>query len=215
MKQLLTGDEAIARGAFEAGVRFASAYPGTPSTEILENMARYTHMESLSFRQETKPVWADEVVWLNIFRGDEKVGDFALLSKKAALESGIKNNAVLLFEIDTELLKPFTSRTNEFTHLPEYPLMDYDLSMLVEDSVKWEEIRDVILSKKNQGSVLQSVSFVEEYKGKQVPAGKKSVTVRLVIGSLEKTLTSNEIEACAESVTKVLRKKLNAELRSK
>ena len=41
MKQLLTGDEAVARGAWEAGVRFASAYPGTPSTEILENMAKY------------------------------------------------------------------------------------------------------------------------------------------------------------------------------
>lgn len=41
MKQLMTGDEAIARGAYEAGVRHASAYPGTPSTEILENLSTY------------------------------------------------------------------------------------------------------------------------------------------------------------------------------
>ena len=41
MKKLMTGDEAIARGAYEAGVRHASAYPGTPSTEILENLATY------------------------------------------------------------------------------------------------------------------------------------------------------------------------------
>lgn len=41
MKKLMTGNEAIARGAYEAGVRFASAYPGTPSTEILENVATY------------------------------------------------------------------------------------------------------------------------------------------------------------------------------
>lgn len=41
MKELLTGNEAIARGAYEAGVSFASAYPGTPSTEILENIATY------------------------------------------------------------------------------------------------------------------------------------------------------------------------------
>lgn len=41
MKKLLTGNEAIARGAYEAGVKFASAYPGTPSTEILENIALY------------------------------------------------------------------------------------------------------------------------------------------------------------------------------
>lgn len=41
MKQLLTGNEAIARGAWEAGVRFGSAYPGTPSTEIFENLVQY------------------------------------------------------------------------------------------------------------------------------------------------------------------------------
>ena len=41
MKELFTGNEALARGAWEAGVRFACAYPGTPSTEILENAALY------------------------------------------------------------------------------------------------------------------------------------------------------------------------------
>ncbi|MGI6730763.1 MAG: indolepyruvate ferredoxin oxidoreductase subunit alpha [Anaerovoracaceae bacterium] len=41
MKKLMTGNEAIARGAYEAGLKFASAYPGTPSTEILENMVNY------------------------------------------------------------------------------------------------------------------------------------------------------------------------------
>ena len=37
--KLLTGNEAVARGAYEAGVRVATAYPGTPSTEILENIS--------------------------------------------------------------------------------------------------------------------------------------------------------------------------------
>ena len=41
MKKLLTGNEAIAQGAYEAGVTYASAYPGTPSTEILENVALF------------------------------------------------------------------------------------------------------------------------------------------------------------------------------
>jgi len=41
MKRLLSGNEAIALGAWEAGVQYACAYPGTPSTEILENLARY------------------------------------------------------------------------------------------------------------------------------------------------------------------------------
>lgn len=40
-KRLLLGNEALARGAWEAGVRVATAYPGTPSTEITENIALY------------------------------------------------------------------------------------------------------------------------------------------------------------------------------
>jgi indolepyruvate ferredoxin oxidoreductase, alpha subunit len=44
--EILSGNEAIARGAWEAGVLFASAYPGTPSTEILEVLARYEDIRS-------------------------------------------------------------------------------------------------------------------------------------------------------------------------
>lgn len=45
-KVIMSGNEAIARGAYEAGVGFASAYPGTPSTEILENVAKYPTIDS-------------------------------------------------------------------------------------------------------------------------------------------------------------------------
>ena len=44
IRKLLSGNEAIALGAYHAGVRVATAYPGTPSTEILENMAKFKDM---------------------------------------------------------------------------------------------------------------------------------------------------------------------------
>ncbi len=46
MKKLLLGDFAVARGAWEAGVKVAAAYPGTPSTEITEELARYDDIYS-------------------------------------------------------------------------------------------------------------------------------------------------------------------------
>ncbi|MCB8815962.1 indolepyruvate ferredoxin oxidoreductase subunit alpha [Desulfosporosinus shakirovi] len=46
MKTLMTGNEAIARGVYEYGVSVAAAYPGTPSTEILENIAKYPEVYS-------------------------------------------------------------------------------------------------------------------------------------------------------------------------
>jgi indolepyruvate ferredoxin oxidoreductase alpha subunit len=41
MKQFLSGNEAVARGAYESGVKLAAAYPGTPSTEILQNLSKH------------------------------------------------------------------------------------------------------------------------------------------------------------------------------
>ena len=46
MKKLLSGNEAIARGAYEAGIQVASGYPGTPSSEIMENVAGYKDIYS-------------------------------------------------------------------------------------------------------------------------------------------------------------------------
>ena len=41
MKKLMLGNEAVARGLYEAGCCFVSSYPGTPSTEITEEAAKY------------------------------------------------------------------------------------------------------------------------------------------------------------------------------
>lgn len=75
MKKLLTGNEAIARGAWEAGVRFASAYPGTPSTEILENVATY--------KEDILAEWAtNEKVALEAVVGASYAGARAMASMK-------------------------------------------------------------------------------------------------------------------------------------
>ncbi len=67
MKKVLSGNEAIARGAYEAGVKFASAYPGTPSTEILETVAK----EYKSIMSEWAP---NEKVALEVATGASYAG---------------------------------------------------------------------------------------------------------------------------------------------
>ena len=180
---------------------------------VLEMMPRYTHMEGFTLKQVEKPVWADNVVWLNVYLGEERIGDLALLSKKVSMECGIKNLNVMLFELDQDCLKPFRSRTNSFTHLPEYPMTEYDISVLLPGEVKWEDVAQTIRGVKSE--LFHGAHFVDEYRGKQVPDGKKSVTVRLAIGSKEKTLTSAEIEDVANGVINMLVKRFGAELRSR
>jgi phenylalanyl-tRNA synthetase beta chain len=179
---------------------------------VIGSMPRYTHMEGFTFEKNEKPYWADETVWLNIMLNGKKIGDLALLSKKAALSCGIKVLSAVLVELDMDELVPFKSRTNRFARTPEFPMNDYDLSFLVDSMVKWEEIYACAMAKKHE--LLRDVVFVDEYKGKQIPAGKKSVTIRLVIGSDEKTLTGAEIEQVANSVLKKLSKGIGADMRT-
>ena len=74
MKQLLTGNEAIARGAYEAGCLIACAYPGTPSTEILENVSKYKEIHS---------EWStNEKVALEVASGASIAGARSLASMK-------------------------------------------------------------------------------------------------------------------------------------
>ncbi|MDR3076364.1 MAG: phenylalanine--tRNA ligase subunit beta [Synergistaceae bacterium] len=180
----------------------------------IEALPRCVHIEPFAFEQREKPSWADGVVWLNIIHAGEKIGNLALLSKKASLDCGIKNSAVMIFEFDLDALKPYPSRTNKFTHLPEYPQTEYDISLLFDASVKWDEIIGAVTGKKGPDDLLRDARFVDEYRGRQVPEGKKSVTLRLVIGSLKKTLTSEEIESCAAAIIKRLKKTLGGELRN-
>ena len=72
----LTGNEAIARGAWEAGVKVAAAYPGTPSTEILETLADYP-AEDLHAQWST-----NEKVALDVAIGASFAGRRALAAMK-------------------------------------------------------------------------------------------------------------------------------------
>lgn len=74
MKKLMLGNEAIARGAYEAGVHVATAYPGTPSTEITEAIAKYNEVYS-----EWSP---NEKVALEVAIGASIAGGRAICSMK-------------------------------------------------------------------------------------------------------------------------------------
>ncbi|MGQ9464926.1 MAG: indolepyruvate ferredoxin oxidoreductase subunit alpha [bacterium] len=73
-RAILSGNEAVARGAWEAGCHFAAAYPGTPSTEILENIIKYP---------EIYAEWSvNEKVALEVCAGASFVGARAITAMK-------------------------------------------------------------------------------------------------------------------------------------
>lgn len=174
---------------------------------VIEGMPGYCHFKSFTFQQKEKPSWADEKVWLNIMENGKIAGSIGLISVQALTESGIKLISAAAFELDTAMLEAYPSRTNEFVHLPQYPLVEQDLSLLVDESMTWEQIREAIKY------MVKDLRFVEEYRGKQIPAGKKSIMLSLRIGNDDSTMTSKQIEKKMNGIIKVLDKKCGAQLR--
>ena len=68
-RQLLMGNEAIARGALEAGMQFASGYPGTPSSEIIESLARIAKEAGIYVEWSTNEKVATEAAAAASFAG--------------------------------------------------------------------------------------------------------------------------------------------------
>lgn len=173
----------------------------------LEHICEYTHMEKISFKEGTKPSWADINAHLDIILNDEVIGNICLLSVKAMNDSKIKRTNVAIFEINVDKLIPYPSRTNEFKHIPVLPSIEKDLSLIVDENVTWEELTKYIKSK------VSSIKFIEEYRGNQIPEGKKSIMLRVTFASENTTLTSEEINSKLDAIVRTLNRMCGAELR--
>ena len=174
---------------------------------VIENMSRYCHMEEIKLEKIEKPYWADINAYLNITKDNEIIGTFGLLSVKAMSDSKIKRTNVALFEINADKFVPYASRTNKYERLPELPLVEKDLSILVNEEVTWKEIEESINSK------VKEVEFVDEYRGNQIPEGKKSITLKVKVLNEGTTMTSEQINEKMNSILKILDKKCGAKLR--
>jgi len=164
-------------------------------------------MEKLSLKQIEKPSWADKNAYLNIECNKEIIGSLALVSLSTMMDAKIKHTNVALFEINYDKLMPFSSRTNKFKELSLYPLVEKDLSIIVDENITWKEIKSTIQD------MVKEIDFIEEYKGNQIPKNKKSIMLRIKIGNIDSTMTSDQINDTINKILKKLNKTCGAFLR--
>jgi len=175
---------------------------------IIENMTRYCHMESIKLEKIEKPAWADKNAYLNITKDNEIIGSLGLLSVQTMTGSKIKRTNVAIFEINFDKLVPYNSRTNKYERLPELPLVEKDLSILVDKEVSWKKIEESVKS------MAKEVEFIDEYKGNQIPNGKKSITLKVRILNEGITMTSEQINEKMNTILNTLDKECGATLRT-
>lgn len=142
MRQVLTGNEAIARGAFEAGVKVAAAYPGTPSTEILETIGR----DYRTIYAEWAP---NEKVALEVALGASMAGARAMASMKhvgvnvaadplmTLSYTGVNGGLVLVTADDPELYSSQNEQDNRhYARFAKIPMFEPSDSQEAKEFVK-------------------------------------------------------------------------------
>jgi phenylalanyl-tRNA synthetase beta chain len=95
--------------------------------------------------------------------------------------------------------------------LAKFPAVKRDLSLVVGERVRYEEIEAIVRELKLPS--LEGVAYVTTYRGKQIGEGSKSVTIELIFRSETGTLTSEAVEGSVQRVVGAAKERVGAALR--
>ncbi len=178
------GNEAIARGALEAGVRVAAGYPGTPSSEIIETLSRFAETGTLYVEWSTNEKVAMEVAAAASFAGLRSLCVMKQNGVNVASDfllhltgSGTRGGMVLVTCDDPGALSSVNEgESRHFARLMEIPLLEPADFQEAKEMTRWafalsEEIRSIVM--------LRSVTRMSHASGNVVlgalpPAGGKA-----------------------------------------
>jgi phenylalanyl-tRNA synthetase beta chain len=98
-----------------------------------------------------------------------------------------------------------------FAEVPRFPSVRRDLSMLVDQAARFEDLRQVAFDAERK--LLRSVGLFDVYAGDKLPAGRKSYAMSFVLQDPAATLTDKQVNKAMERIRQALEKEVGAELR--
>jgi phenylalanyl-tRNA synthetase beta chain len=138
------------------------------------------------------------------------LGYIGKLERSIATQLSLRELPIVA-ELDVEVLLDGVQHVPQLHALPRFPAVRRDLSLVVSDATRYEQLEAVVSEVKPEG--LEAVDYVTTYRGKPLEAGVKSVTITLVFRSPTATLTSEAVESAVQKVVEAAKQKLGATLR--
>ncbi len=139
------------------------------------------------------------------------LGCFGLLDKKACKKWPIEV-PLAAAELNLDALLNLYPPASKAEHLPAFPAIERDLSVVVKEATAWGEIEH--LTRSADPALLEHIDFVGVYRGKPLDKGQKSVTFRMKFRDPNRTLRHEEVDPQVESVVSALKEGVGAELRA-
>lgn len=212
---------------FEIASVFLESDPGNPAAEpkvvglvsgcsfsemkgVLQAIAeRVNRVSTITVKPSDVPQFV-EGRGAEILLNGESWGCFGELDRSVTDELGLRD-ACVAAEIDLSLLEQSANLRPEFVELPRFPASTRDLNFVLDESVTWSQLEEAVTAV--AGPNFESISFSGQFRGKQLPADKKSYLLTISYRSAERTLTHEEVEEAQQAVIASCETAVGAQLR--
>ena len=143
-------------------------------------------------------------------KGGSRIGIAGELHPDIVQRLDMKQTASV-FELDMDTIALFTDAQKRYAPIPKYPVIARDAAMIVGEEIPAQELFDTI---KGLGvNLLEEVNVFDVYYGGNIPEGKRSIAVRLMYRSQDRTLTDEEVNIAHAAILSKLKDRFGIEVR--
>ncbi|MBI5074161.1 MAG: phenylalanine--tRNA ligase subunit beta [Nitrospirae bacterium] len=130
----------------------------------------------------------------DIYAGDQKIGYLGELGPQVIekLSLKIQKPQVIVFEIDLEQMLLLLEQKIVYHPMPRYPSVERDVALIMDDQIASADI--IALFKAYPADIIEHVELFDQYKGKNLPQGTKSLGIRVTYRSKDHTLAEEDVE---------------------
>jgi phenylalanyl-tRNA synthetase beta chain len=148
---------------------------------------------------------------ISLYRGKVKLVDLGLVNSKILKEFGIKQEVFYADILWDNILDQIKNNKVKVKALPKFPEVKRDLSLLLDEEVKFSEIYNIAFQ--SEKKFLKAVDLFDFYQGDKLESGKKSYAVSFVLQDESQTLNDKQITKIMNKLQSSFEKQLGASLR--
>jgi phenylalanyl-tRNA synthetase beta chain len=203
----LTGQRAL---AFWSGEDRDAKFDAMDLKGLVEDLLEHFGLRGIQFgkRAEPTPLFLESAAVT--LGGKVQLGELGQLLPALAKQYDLRD-AVFLAELRLDELIARGNRNKSFKPLPQFPASRRDVAMLVPEATTHDSVLSAV--KQAKPANLESVELFDVFRGKNVPAGQKSLAYAFTYRAADKTLTDNDVNAAHTKAVDALKLKLQATVR--
>jgi len=202
----LTGQRAL---PFWSGNERDAKFDACDLKGVLEEFLEQFGLRGMTFarRAESTAVFLESAT---IQLGKQTLGEFGQLLPTLAKKYDLRD-AVLLAELNLDLLLARRNPARSFKPLPQFPSIRRDVAMLVPEATTHDAVLQIV--KQTKPANLEAVDLFDVFRGKNVPEGQKSLAYAFTYRAADKTLTDAEVNAAHTKIVEAFKAQLKAAVR--